>query len=42
MVGEKMTFVIVGVFTVVVSLVLLAVTPKKLRLPQGEIAGWKD
>ena len=42
MVGEKMTFVIVGVFTVVVSLVLLAVTPKKLRLPQGEIAEWKD
>jgi len=42
MVGEKMTFVAVGLFTVLVSVVLLMVTPRKLALPQREIAEWKD
>ena len=42
MVGERMTFAVVGGVTVVVAIVLLIVTPKKLRLPQAEIAEWKD
>jgi MFS family permease len=40
-VGERMTFVVVGLFTVVISLVLLWVTPKKLKLPQAEISTWE-
>lgn len=38
--GEKETFVIVGSFLVVVSIFLLMITPKKLRLPQEEIQAW--
>jgi MFS family permease len=40
-VGERLTFSVVGVLTVVVSLVLLFITPKKLRLPQSEIKTWE-
>lgn len=42
LVGEKSTFVVIGSLTVLVSLILLMVTPKKLHLPQGEIAKWED
>ncbi len=41
LVGERLTFSFVGAVTVVVSVVLLFVTPKKLRLPQTEIRTWK-
>ncbi len=39
-VGERMTFGIVGAMVVVVSVLLLLVTPKKLRLPQVIIKNW--
>lgn len=38
--GEKETFVIVGAFLIVVSVFLLLVTPRKLRLPEKEIQAW--
>ena len=38
--GEKETFVIVGSFLGVVSIFLIMITPKKLRLPQEEIQAW--
>ncbi len=38
--GDKNTFVIVGMFVSLVSLLLLIFTPKKMRLPQGEISEW--
>ncbi len=38
--GEKETFVIVGAFLILVSVFLLLVTPKKLRLPETEIESW--
>ena len=41
-VGERMTFVVMGVLTVVVAIILLFSTPRKLRLPQAEISEWKD
>jgi len=41
-VGERLTFVVIGVAVVVIAAVLLVVTPKKLRLPQTEMAEWKD
>jgi len=41
-VGERQTFVVLGVFVVIVASVLLFVTPKKLRLPQAEMSEWKD
>jgi MFS family permease len=41
-VGEKMTFAVVGAMVIIVAGVLLLVTPKKLKLPQTEIAEWKD
>lgn len=40
MVGEKMTFSIVGIMMSLVAVILLLVTPKKLRLPQTEIRSW--
>ncbi len=39
-VGERLTFVVVGAILVVISLLLLATTPRKLKLPQKEIATW--
>jgi MFS family permease len=41
-VGEKMTFAVIGVMVTVVAAILLLVTPRKLKLPQAEIAEWKD
>jgi MFS family permease len=41
-VGEKNTFVVVGMVLAMVSVFLLVVTPKKLRLPQTEIKTWDD
>lgn len=38
--GEKNTFVIMGVATALVSVVLYFVTPKKLKVPQSEIKTW--
>jgi len=40
-VGEKLTFGIVGLMVIVVSVVLLISTPKKLKLPQEEIQAWE-
>jgi len=40
-VGERFTFVIIGLGVMVVSVFLLFVTPRKLRLPQSEISEWK-
>jgi MFS family permease len=40
-VGERIAFSLVGVLVVIVSVVLLFVTPKKLRLPQTEIKNWE-
>ncbi len=39
---ERMTFVYMGILTAVVSIILLIVTPKKLKLPQSQIGKWKD
>ncbi len=41
-VGEMNTFGILGGLVVAVSLILLFITPKKLRLPQSKIQTWKD
>lgn len=40
MVGEKMTFSVMGIFMALAAIILLLVTPKKLRLPQEEIQTW--
>lgn len=40
MLGERLTFSVMGVFMAVIAVVLLMVTPKKLRLPQNEIQTW--
>jgi len=40
-VGERMTFGVVGAITVVTAIILIFVTPKKLRLPQEEIKKWE-
>lgn len=39
-IGERMTFSFIGILMVFVSIFLLVVTPKKLRLPQKEIRNW--
>ena len=41
-VGSVMTFVFLGYFVIIISLILLSTTPKKLKLPQKEIYRWKD
>ncbi len=41
-VGERITFVTLGGLVVLMAVLLLFVTPKKLKLPQTEIAEWKD
>ena len=41
-VGEKMTFIVIGMLTAFVSGILLLTTPKKLKLPQEEIESWDD
>jgi MFS family permease len=40
-VGERITFSVVGALVVIVSVILLFITPKKLRLPQTEIKKWE-
>jgi MFS family permease len=40
-VGERMTFSVMGILTIIVSLILLIVTPRKLKMPQTEISEWK-
>jgi len=42
MVGERLTFAVIGVIVSIIAIVLLFVTPRKLRLPQTEMAEWKD
>lgn len=39
-VGERLTFSYLGMGIIVVSIILLLVTPKKLELPQKEIKTW--
>jgi MFS family permease len=39
--GEKMTFTAIGIIVCIVSIILLAKTPKKLKLPQDEIQSWE-
>lgn len=39
-VGERLTFAVVGAVVVLVSLILLLITPKKLELPQSQIQKW--
>jgi MFS family permease len=41
-IGEQKTMMWVGIFVATIALVLLFVTPKKLKLPQMEMAEWKD
>ena len=41
LVGEKQTFAILGIAAVIVSVILLLVTKRKLVLPQAEIKTWK-
>lgn len=40
LVGDKMTFTVMGILTVVVSVVLILTIPKKIRLPETEIQTW--
>jgi len=39
-VGERMTFSWLGVIILVSSLILLVITPRKIKLPQAEIKTW--
>lgn len=39
-VGEKLSFTYLGIFVTIVSLVLIFVTPRKIKLPQQEIKNW--
>jgi MFS family permease len=41
LVGERMTFSVVGLLAALAAFILLFVTPKKLMLPQQEIKKWK-
>ncbi|MFI5240966.1 MAG: MFS transporter [Microgenomates group bacterium] len=41
-VGPRMTFSILGGAGVLVALILLLVTPKKIKLPQSEMESWDD
>ncbi|HOX96542.1 MAG TPA: MFS transporter [Candidatus Woesebacteria bacterium] len=40
-IGEQKTMMYIGMFIMVAALLLLLVTPRKLKLPQAEIAEWK-
>jgi MFS family permease len=40
-VGERLTFAWLGVIVVFISVILLFITPKKLKLPQTEIRSWE-
>jgi MFS family permease len=41
-IGEQATMTWVGIFVFLVAVVLLLVTPRKLKLPQTEITSWKE
>ncbi len=41
-ISEKMIFSLMGILTIIVSIILLLVTPRKLKLPQEQIRSWKD
>jgi MFS family permease len=41
-IGEQKTMMWMGVFVSLVAVILLIVTPRKLKLPQTEMAEWKD
>jgi MFS family permease len=41
-IGEQKTMMWMGLFVSLIAIVLLFVTPKKLKLPQAEMAEWKD
>lgn len=41
-IGEQKTMMWMGVFVAILAVILLLVTPKKLKLPQTEISEWKD
>lgn len=41
-VGERMTFAWLGVVVLLSSIVLLLITPRKIKLPQGEIKAWSE
>jgi MFS family permease len=41
-VGSVTTFVYLGILVAVIALILIATTPRKLKLPQKEIKKWKD
>jgi len=41
LVGNKLTFVVVGSATLIVALVLFFVTPRKIHLPVNEIKSWE-
>ena len=40
-IGEQKTMMYAGFFVIFVAIILLIVTPKKLKLPQSEMAEWK-
>ena len=42
LVGVINTFVYLGIAVVIISLILIAVIPKKLKLPQNEIKKWQE
>ena len=42
LVGEQMTFVVVGAGAASIAFILLLVTPKKLKVPQIEVKSWKE
>ena len=42
LVGVQKTFVVLGVLTAVIAVILILTTPRKLLLPQEEIVKWKD
>jgi MFS family permease len=40
-VGEKNSFVVIGAVIILISVILLLVTPKKLKLPQDMVKSWE-
>ena len=40
-IGYQKTFSVLGMITFLIAIILLATTPKKLKLPQKEISKWK-
>jgi MFS family permease len=40
-VGSKLTFVVAGIATLIIAIILMFITPKKLKLPQTEIKTWE-